>query len=100
MATRRFGGAVFDHGAQFLTARSPRFRDTVEDWVRAGVVREWYRSGGSGADGAGDGHPHWCGVPAMSAVPKHLATGLDIHLATEVAALAPEEKRAAAGRRR
>ena len=30
IATRRIGGATFDHGAQFITQRNPRFAAVLE----------------------------------------------------------------------
>jgi len=42
-ATRRWDGMPVDHGAQFFTARSPEFREQVEDWLQRGVCFEWSR---------------------------------------------------------
>ena len=53
-ATRRIGDAVFDHGAQFFTARSDEFSELVELWRDADVAREWCRG-----FGAGDGHARY-----------------------------------------
>jgi hypothetical protein len=36
MANRRVGGATFDHGAQFVTARDPRFAALLEEAEIAG----------------------------------------------------------------
>jgi predicted NAD/FAD-dependent oxidoreductase len=49
MATRRvatdLGEVVFDHGAQYLTARDPDFVTQVERWRDAGHVARWRRRG-------------------------------------------------------
>lgn len=86
MATRRIGEAVFDHGAQFLTARSERFLNAVADWSREGALAEWCR----GFSQPGDGHSRWRGCPSMSGLPKHLAKGLDVRTAAEVASISLE----------
>ncbi|MCK7498360.1 MAG: FAD-dependent oxidoreductase [Comamonadaceae bacterium] len=83
LASRRIGGAAFDHGAQFITARTPRFAALVEDCRRAGAVEEWHR----GVGDSPDGHERWRGHPAMTSVAKHLARGLEIILDTRVVAL-------------
>jgi predicted NAD/FAD-dependent oxidoreductase len=81
MATRYFAGASFDHGVQTITARSARFRACVEGWSRAGVVTPWYTRTLS------DGEmTYYRGVPAMNAVGKHLAQGLDVHTGALVTA--------------
>ena len=82
MATRRIGGAVCDHGAQFCTQRTPGFRGVIEHAVRDGAVIEWCRGfsrdGSIGADGpaVGDGHPRYRGVRGMTDLPKWLAARL------------------------
>ena len=62
MATRRIGSAVFDHGAQFFTARDPRFQALVNSWLAAEVAAEWCR-GFAGPEGVrqDDGHPRYRG---------------------------------------
>jgi renalase len=89
MATRRITApdgstATFDHGAQFFTVRDERFSELVEDWMRAGVVREWCR----GFDGD-DGHPRYVVEGGMTALAKHLARGLDVRTSTLVFAVKP-----------
>ena len=59
MATRRAGGFRFDHGAQYFTARSPRFVALVENLMAGGLVARW-----------GEDH---VGVPGMSAPARVLA---------------------------
>ncbi len=82
MATRRFAGAVFDHGVQNFTVRSGRFRECVESWVEAGVAVPWYSCRTS------DGLEtiHYRGAPSMNAVGKHLARGLDLRCESLVTA--------------
>lgn len=75
LAGRRIGEATFDHGAQFMTTRDPRFADRVQEWIAAGVAEEWYSSFPGSSD---KGHPRYRGVPTMTAVAKHLATDLNI----------------------
>ncbi|MEJ7841830.1 MAG: FAD-dependent oxidoreductase [Rubrobacter sp.] len=79
MATRRFGGASFDHGTQFFTVRGDRFRGLVEGWLSAGAAEEWAR-GFADAEGQRppDGHPRYRGSEGMTSIPKHLAKGLDV----------------------
>lgn len=83
MATRRIGAATFDHGAQFVTARDPRFGDLLENARTAGAALEWCR--GFTADA--DGHARWRGTPGMSSLAKHWALGLEVVQEKQVAAL-------------
>jgi renalase len=65
MATRRAEDLRFDHGAQYVTARAPRFAATVEAWVAAGDAAPW---------GAA---PGWfVGTPAMTAPVRALTAGV------------------------
>ncbi|MGI8541120.1 MAG: NAD(P)/FAD-dependent oxidoreductase [Rubrobacteraceae bacterium] len=79
MATRRVGDGVFDHGAQFFTARGDEFKKLVEEWTGVGAAVEWSR-GFADADGErpSDGHPRYRGASGMTSIPKHLAEGLDV----------------------
>ena len=83
LASRRIGEASFDHGAQFITARTPRFAALLEDGRRAGAVEEWHRGAGDGSDA----HVRWRGHPAMTSLAKYLARGIEIVLDTRVVAL-------------
>ena len=81
LATERFGGAVFDTGAQFFTVRTPAFQSYVDAWIADGIVREWCR--GFGPDP--DGFPRYIGVEGMATIAAALVPRLDVHFGVEVA---------------
>ena len=83
LASRRIGTATFDHGAQFITTRTPRFTSLMKEWESLGLVAEWYRSQNSD-------HIHWRGTPSMTAIPKHLAKSLDVRLEMKMTSLKKE----------
>ena len=85
MATRRMGGAGFDHGAQFFTVRGERFEGLVDGWLAAGAAAEWSR-GFADAEGNAnpDGHPRYRGSEGMASIPKHLAEPLDVRTGERV----------------
>ena len=88
-ATRRIewpgpGGKslIFDHGAQFFTARNPLFRQQVQEWISAGICFEW-ASGFHTWDGLSlkppDKQweaPRYACHQGLSALGKDLGTGL------------------------
>lgn len=93
-ATRRADDWQCDHGAQYFTAREPDFVAEVERWRAAGVVARW-----SPRLVVFDGtrlHPkitdeeRFVGLPRMSALGRHLATGLALRENTRVTALTHE----------
>jgi predicted NAD/FAD-dependent oxidoreductase len=69
MSTRRMatdlGEASFDHGAQYFTARDPRFRRQVEGWCAAKVAAPWPAAG----------EEAWVGTPGMNGLIRHMAAG-------------------------
>lgn len=80
-ATRREGGFAFDHGAQYLTARSDAYRRQVRAWAHSGLLESWrprLAVFGPRPPGAGRAPAErWVGVPGMNAVPGRLARGVD-----------------------
>ncbi|MDP9425767.1 MAG: FAD-dependent oxidoreductase [Actinomycetota bacterium] len=85
MATRRFDGGSFDHGAQFFTARSDEFKEMVGGWQKSGAAREWSRGfADAGGNPNEDGHPRYRGAEGMTSVPKHLARRLDVRTGEKV----------------
>ncbi len=88
-ATSRYDGAdVFDHGAQFFTARSEWLLRHVTSWEADGIVARWtprlVQARGARARRAA---PWWVGTPSMGALAAHLASGLDIKQGTKVTSL-------------
>ena len=77
MATRRMGAARLDHGAQFFTLRDTRFQRYVDEWLAAGVVREWFCR--APYDSGSRRYPRYCGRAGMTDVAKYLARELDVH---------------------
>lgn len=81
MATRRveIGGeeARFDHGAQYFTARDPRFVHAVEGWQSAGYAAPWPAAG----DDA------WVGTPGMTGPLKQMAQFFNVQWGTRIDAV-------------
>lgn len=86
LATRRRGNLAFDHGAQFITARSRPFVRYVAVARNAGAAAAWTPSI------LEDGHRNWdapiedwyVGTPGMSGIVRPLARGLMVQTGTLV----------------
>lgn len=92
IATRHFTEAVFDHGAQFITATDERFQRLLSDLERRGVVDTWFFGAPEAAAhdtpaDAPQGHPRFRGVPYQRALAEHLAADLDVRLPVRVTAI-------------
>ena len=76
LSTRRseFGG--FDHGAQYLTSRTPGFTELFNHLAETGSLARWEPRGKDSP------HPWWVGTPGMSALGKAMAGNLDISFET------------------
>ena len=83
LATRRISLHTFDLGAQYFTARDPRFRRHVQSWLEAGVCAPW-EGRIVGLDGAGGPVvptpplERLVGTPDMNALARHLAADLRV----------------------
>lgn len=87
LQTRRDHATGFDLGAQYFTARDPRFIAEVESWAQAGAVARWdFSPWVIDAQGkilpSPDDTPRWVGVPAMSSVANRMA-GRNVVLCTQ-----------------
>ena len=94
MATRRTeDGLAFDHGAQYFTVSDESFGRHVRSWQEDGLVETWngmirvLREGR--IDPCQTQMRRFVGTPGMTAVCKHLATEIDVHLRCEIASLQP-----------
>ncbi len=86
MSTRRVnvGDAQyrFDHGAQYFTAKDPRFAAQVAVWESEGVVARWPAAG----DAA------WVGTPGMNAPIKAMAEAADVEFGARIQSIRREGK--------
>ncbi len=90
-ATRHIGDHSFDHGTQFFTARTKRFRAFLEPLIAGGVVADWPARFAEIDQGKirnhrewGAGHAHYVAQPGMNALGKSLAPDTDILLGAEI----------------
>ena len=91
MATRQFKQGVFDHGAQFFTAREATFQQWVDLWIKEKIAFEWFSSLQKSDDlPKGGGHPRYRGLRGMTTVAKYLARDLEIRLQTQVKSITKE----------
>ncbi len=89
MATRRFAGGRFDHGAQFFTTRSDEFKAATRRWQSEKVAHHWFDGTPTHDEPAtNDGHPRYCGDTGMTGIGKHLMQGLNVQLGHEIETLA------------
>lgn len=90
MSTRQTELGGFDHGAQFFTASSDRFKKEVTDWLELGWVAPWDAKfvdldAGMVVNHEGNGDAkRYVPVPGMSALGKQLAHGLDVRTEQQV----------------
>ena len=79
MGTTRLGIVPFDHGAQYLTARSDRFKQYLDELVATGYAATWSPAVAGHATGGGQTASWFVGTPGMSAVLRPLAESVRIH---------------------
>ena len=90
-ATRRLHGAVADHGAQYFTARDPRFQRQVDLWEREGALQVWARGfhtlTSEGLKTPREGHPRYAFAAGMNTFGKLLGEGLAVTRSANVVGL-------------
>ena len=86
---------AFDCGAQYFTARDPRFKSAITSWLRTGVVAEWrariMRVTKDKVDDSRESAIRYTGYPGMDALAAYLARGFQIGYGQRVVDLARVE---------
>ncbi|MGE0699113.1 MAG: NAD(P)/FAD-dependent oxidoreductase [Hyphomicrobiaceae bacterium] len=77
-ATTRLGLVPFDHGAQYVTARSQGFRTYVQELAGSAYAAKWVPTAADGK-GAAQLMPWYVGTPGMSSLVRPLAEGVRLH---------------------
>ncbi|MCH9808183.1 MAG: FAD-dependent oxidoreductase [Alphaproteobacteria bacterium] len=92
MATMRVGIVPYDHGAQYLTGRSPRFRRFLEELTASGYAAPWTPRVLKGPHSESATVANWIvGVPGMSSIVRPLAESVRIHTGQAVHTLSKQE---------
>jgi len=76
LANRRFENAAFDTGAQFIRARSPKFRSFLEPYIERQALKLWKYDE--------EQNPLYWGHQKMTSFPKALASDLQVKYSEEV----------------
>jgi predicted NAD/FAD-dependent oxidoreductase len=81
MSTRRNGELLFDHGAQYFTARDPRFLRHVVAWQERGLVETWDARIATIGQRRRTAPPRstqrFVAIPGMNAICHELSSGLE-----------------------
>lgn len=84
---------AFDHGAQYFTARDPRFAALVSQWERDRVAAKWtgriVTFDDEGWEDIAAGTDRYVGTPGMNAIALAMAEGLDVTYRRHVESLEP-----------
>lgn len=78
-----FGDAIGDRGAQFFTAREPKFIELVELMLKESIIREWIAQKTN--------PPRYIGKQGMREITNFLARGLDVRTEQTVISLKASE---------
>lgn len=92
MATTRIGTVPFDHGAQYITARSSAFRTYIEEMTASGYAARWKPNSAAGEHGEGQMLPWYVGTPGMSSIVRPLAESVRVHTNRRAHTIGRQEK--------
>lgn len=89
--SKRTDHGGIDLGLPYFTARDPAFRQTVDQWIEAGVVAPWsVEPRVLPEQQPARPQARLVAVPRMSALARHLAEGLDLHCSVQVSEITRE----------
>lgn len=96
MSTRRADPYQFDHGAQYFTARSKRFKEFLRPHIETGLVQEWKAKiltleKGAKAYKREWFEPHYVCAPRMNSLCKHLQKGIKFFFSAEISSLEKQD---------
>lgn len=92
MATTRIGMLSFDHGAQYVTARSSRFNSYVQELTAGGYLTPWTAKTSADPQHATHAQGWFVGTPGMSAIVRPLAESIRIHTGRNVHTIRRDQK--------
>lgn len=93
MATIRIGVVPYDHGAQYITSRSTRFRDFILELTASGYAAPWSPKVKIGNSDDYTTASNWfVGVPGMSSIVRPLAESVRIHTSRAAHTISRGEK--------
>lgn len=94
MATRRSDHYVFDHGAQYFTARTEAFQNFIRPLMKENIITPWHASYAKIRDSNiiesrswKHDLPRYIGINGMNKVAKYLAKSFSVHLRTTITSL-------------
>ena len=81
MGTARLGLVPFDHGAQYVTQRTTRFKTYLQELASTGYAAKWepHLAPRNGGNGNGQMQSWYVGTPGMSAVVRPLAESVRVN---------------------
>jgi renalase len=92
IATLRNGLVAYDSGAQYLTARSEKFRGYLNELLSAGYAARWDPKTTTGDAKAVQLHTWYVGTPGMSSIVRPLAESVRVHTGQRVHTVSPGDK--------
>jgi len=97
IATQTDSTYAFDTGAQYFTVRDERLQRYVQSWQTDGIVQPWEGRVQVIKKGRLSDEKRvterWVGIPAMDAIPSHLAAAIEIELNVTVVSVTKNDGR-------